>query len=130
MGNFNAKVGLGDPANSCIGVLWARRKDTRRDSLINFAESHQLKIMNTFFKKRLHRHLTWISTNGVTKNEIDYILTDKPQTFTDVSVNNSFNTGSDHRMIRGSMTINTRLERERDSSNDPVRLMLWHYRLK
>ena len=69
--------------------------------------------MNTFFKKRLHRRWTWISPNGVTKNEIDYILTDKPQTFTDVSVINSFNTGSDHRMIRGSMTINTRLERAR-----------------
>ena len=75
--------------------------------------SHQLKIMNTFFKKRLHRRWTWISPNGVTKNEIDHILTDKPQTFTDVSVINSFNTGSDHRMIRCSMTINTRLERAR-----------------
>ena len=81
--------------------------------IVNFAESHQLKIMNTFFKKRLHRRWTWISPNGVTKNEIDYIITDEPQTFTDVSVINSFNTGSDHRMIRGSMTINTRLERAR-----------------
>ena len=69
--------------------------------------------MNTFFKKRLHRRWTWISPNGVTKNEIDYIPTDKPQTFTDVSVINSFNTGSDHRMIRGSMTINARQERAR-----------------
>ena len=69
--------------------------------------------MNTFFKKRLHRRWTWISPNGVTNNEIDYILTYKPQTFTDVSVINSVNTGSDHRMIRGSMTINTRLERAR-----------------
>ena len=63
--------------------------------------------------KRLHRRWTWISPNGVTKNEIDYILTDKQQTFTVVSVINSFNTGSDHRMIRSSMTINTRLERAR-----------------
>ena len=69
--------------------------------------------MNTFFKKRLHRRWAWISSNGVTKNEIDYIITDKPHTFTGVSVINSFNTGSDHRMIRGSMTINTRLERAR-----------------
>ena len=54
-----------------------------------------------------------ITPNGVNNNEIDYILTYKPHTFTDVSVINSFNTGSDHHMIRGSMTVNTRLERER-----------------
>ena len=83
MGDFNAKVGLGDPAKSCIGPFGLGSRNTRGDSLINFAESHQLKIINTFFKKRLHRRWTWISPNGVTKNEIDYILTDKPQTVTD-----------------------------------------------
>ena len=51
--------------------------------------------------------------SGVTNNEIDYNLTDKPHTFRYVSVINSFNTDSDHRMIRGSMTINTWLERAR-----------------
>ena len=113
MGDSNAKVGLGDPVKSCIGPYGLGARNTRGDSLIKFAESHQLKIMNTFFKKRLHRRWTWISPNGVTRNEINYILTDKPQTFMDVSVINSFNTGSDHRMIRGSMTINTRQERAR-----------------
>ena len=113
MGDFNAKVGLGDPAKSCIGHYGLGARNTRGDSLINFAESHQLKIMNTFFKKRLNRRWTCVSPNGVTKHEIDYILTDRPQTFTDVSVINSVHTDSDHRMIRGSMTINTRQERTR-----------------
>ena len=79
MGDFNAKVGLEDPAKSCIGPYGLGARNTRGDSLINFAESHQPKIMNTFFKKRLHRRWTWISPNGITRNEIDYILTDKPQ---------------------------------------------------
>ena len=113
MGDFHAKVGLGDPSKSCIGPYGLGSRNTRGDSLINFAESHQLKITNTFFKKRLHRRWTWIPPNDVTKNEIDYILRDKPLTDTDVSVINSFNTRSNHRMIRGSMTINTRLERVR-----------------
>ena len=125
MGDSNAKVGLGDPAKFCIGPYGLGSRNTREGSVINFAQSHQLKIMNTFFKKRLHRRWTWISPSGVTKNEIDYILTDKPLTFTDVSVINIFNTGCDHRMIRGSMTLNTRRERERYSSSDPVRLMLY-----
>ena len=71
MGDFNAKVGLGDPAKSCIGHCGLGARNTRGDSLMNFAESQQLKIMNTFFKKRLHRRWTWISPNGVTRN--DYI---------------------------------------------------------
>ncbi len=113
MGDFNAKVGWGDPATSCIGPYGLGSINSRGDSLINFADSHQLKIMNTFFTDRLHRRWTWISPNGVTNNEIDYVLTDKPLTFTDVSVINSFNTDSEHRMIRGSMTINTRQERSK-----------------
>ena len=68
--------------------------------LVEFAQRHNFKIMNTFFKKRLNRRWTWISPNRETKNEIDYIMTDRPDIFLDVSVINSFNTGSDHRMIR------------------------------
>ena len=38
--HFNAKVGLGDPAKPCIGPYGLRSRNTREDSLINFAESH------------------------------------------------------------------------------------------
>ena len=98
---------------SCIGPYGLDSRNTLGDSLVNFAESHQLKIMNTPFKKRLHIRWMWISPNGLTNIEIYYILTDMSLTFSDVSVINSFITGSDHRMIRGSMTIAARLERAR-----------------
>lgn len=48
-----------------------------------------------------------------TKNEIDFILTDKRHIFRNVSVINRFNTGSDHLMVRGSLNINIRLDRAR-----------------
>ena len=51
MGDFNVKVGLGYPAKYCIGPYGLGSRNTRGDSLVNFAE----KIMNTFLKKRLHR---------------------------------------------------------------------------
>ena len=111
MGDFNAKVGSTIQRRPCIGPFGLGTRNSRGDSLINFAERHHMKIMNTFFKNAPSRRWTWISPNGATKNEIDYILTDKPHTFTDVTVINSFNTGSDHRLVRASMTINTRLER-------------------
>ena len=41
------------------------------------------------------------------------ILTDKPSMVTDVTVINRINIGSDHRMVMGSITLNTRAERRK-----------------
>ena len=71
-----------------------------------------LRLLAPFFKKQLNRRWTWISPNGATKNEIDYIMMDRPDIFLDVSVINSFNTGSDHRMVRGKARINTKIEQK------------------
>ena len=59
------------------------------------------------------RRWTWRSPDGNTKNEIDYIMTDKPSMVTDVTVINRVNIGSDHRMVMGSITLNTRAERRK-----------------
>ena len=67
--------------------------------------------MNTQFQKKAGRRWTWRSPDGKTKNEIDYIMTDKPSMITDVTVLNRVNTGSDNRMVMGSITLNTRAER-------------------
>ena len=72
-----------------------------------------LKIMNTQFQKKAGRRWTWRSPDGNTKNEIDYIMTDKPSMVTDVTVINRVNIGSDHRMVMGSITLNTRAERRK-----------------
>ena len=57
--------------------------------------------MNTQFQKKAGRRWTWRSPDGNTKNEIDYIMTDKPGMVTDVTVINRVNIGSDHRMVMG-----------------------------
>ena len=40
----------------------------------------------------------------MTKNEIDFILIDKPNIFQDVKVINNINVGIDHRMMLGKIT--------------------------
>ena len=93
MGDFNAKVGRGNTTESSTSSYTAVVKKTNRgDTLVNFAEHHQLKIMNTLFKKRPNKRWTWISPNGTTKNEIDFFLTNRPRTVTDASVINRLNT--------------------------------------
>ena len=114
MGDFNAKVGgqtnTSERATGCFGL---GQRNERGDTLVEWATSKNFKIMNTQFKKKAGRRWTWRSPGGNTKNEIDYIMTDKPSMVTDVTVINRVNIGSDHRMVMGSITLNTRAERRK-----------------
>ena len=67
--------------------------------------------MNTQFQKKAGKRWTWRSPDGHTEMKIDYIMTAKPSMVTDVTVINRINIGSDHRMVMGSITRNTRAER-------------------
>ena len=69
--------------------------------------------MNTQFQKKAGRRWTRRSPDGHTKNEIDYIVTDKRSMVTDVIIINRASIGSDHRVVMGSVTLNTRAERRK-----------------
>ena len=69
--------------------------------------------MNTLFQKKIERRWTWRSPDGKTKNEIDYIMTDKPNMITDVRVINHINIGSDHRMLMSNIRLDTKAERKK-----------------
>ena len=69
--------------------------------------------MNTFFKKKPTRKLTWKGPNGETKNEIYFNLANNQEIVKDISVLSQFNTGSDHRLVRVKIKINMHLERPR-----------------
>ena len=111
-GDFNAKVGgqtnTSERATGCFGL---GQRNERGDTLVEWATSKKFKIMNTPFQKKAGRRWTWRSPDGNTKNEIDYIMTEKPSMVTDVTVINRVNIGSDHRMVMVSITLNTRAER-------------------
>ena len=77
MGDFNAKIGPVEIRAACADSYGIGTRNRRGNVLVEFAERHKFKIMKTFFKKRLNGRWTWISPNGATKNEIDYIMTDR-----------------------------------------------------
>uniref|UniRef100_A0A2A4J310 Endonuclease/exonuclease/phosphatase domain-containing protein n=1 Tax=Heliothis virescens TaxID=7102 RepID=A0A2A4J310_HELVI len=66
--------------------------------------------MNTFFQKPPQRKWTWRHPDGH-KNEYDYILTDRKNIVTDVTVLNRFSTSSDHRLVRAVVKLNIQKER-------------------
>ena len=70
--------------------------------------------MNTQFQKKSGRRWTWRRPDGNTKNEIYYIMS----MFTDVTVTNRVNIGSDHRMVMSSIMLNTRAERRKLLNNN------------
>ena len=111
MGDFNAQVGQGN--EHCVGKFGYKIRNERGEDLVNFATANGFKIMNTFFKKGPSRKWTWRSPNHETRNEIDYILTDKNDIVKDIQVLNQVNVGSDHRMVRCKVQINTNKERRK-----------------
>lgn len=81
--------------------------------LLNYLRNENLYCMNTFFEKAPQRKWTWKSPNNLVKNEIDYVLTSGRKICNDVTVLNRFDTGSNHRLVRATIVINTRLERRK-----------------
>ena len=114
MGDFNAKVGRKEEGNdTCLGDYGFGSKNHRGEMLRKFAEANNMKIINSFYKKHLSRRWTWRHPNGVNKNEIDCIMTDKLHYISDISVINQIRTSKDHRFLRCKMKFDVKMERSR-----------------
>ena len=113
IGDFNAKVGKKLTGEKCVGMFGVGERNNRGQMLVEFAAQHNLRIMNTFFKKSSKRKWTWQAPNATVRNEIDYILTSRPHVIKDVRVVTRVNIGSDHRLVIAKMVINTKHERSR-----------------
>ena len=77
LGDFNAKVGE-DQEEVMIevkGKYGLGKKNDRGQLLLQFCAINNLVITNTIFKHKANRCITWFSPDGVTKNQIDYIIT-------------------------------------------------------
>lgn len=106
IGDFNAKIGQRlEETESYIGEFGYGVRNDRGETLVNFLHSNKYFAMNTFYKKKPQRKWTWLSPNGKTRNEIDYIMCNKKDIVEDVTVINSVSLGSDHRMVRAKLRI-------------------------
>ena len=79
--------------------------------MVEWATSRKYNIMHTMFQKNAKRRWTWKSPNGATKTDIDYILTNRPDIVTDVTVINKVNSGSDHRLVIRTIKLDVEMER-------------------
>ena len=76
MADFNGKVGTNgiDIYPRHCGKYGVGTMNDEGERLLNFCAKNNFAVMNTVYKQRKNRLVTWISPDGRTKNQIDYIL--------------------------------------------------------
>lgn len=69
-------------------------------------------MISSFFKKPPYREWIWMSPANF-KNEFNFIITIRRHILNNISVIHTMKSGSDHRMVRGTLNINIKLGRFR-----------------
>lgn len=106
LGDFNSQIGQRNVFEDHImGPYCYGKRNERGEKLILFCQEHQLKIGNSMFKSRRGKMWTWISPDGKTKNQIDFIMTNQPNSFYNVKVLSHFMIDSDHRPVIAKLSI-------------------------
>ncbi len=111
IGDYTAKLGnnLKNRGLKCLGAFCSGNVTSKNgEILVNFSEDSNLKIANTFYKKKLGRKWTWQYPDGKTKNEINYRLVNDTRIVKDVSVLKTLNFPSDHRAVHLKLKISKR----------------------
>ncbi|XP_057329814.1 uncharacterized protein LOC130670428 [Microplitis mediator] len=123
IGDFNAQIGIPKKyERSATGEYGYGIRSGRGTRLIQYAQEYNLKIINTMFKLKPKSRWTWISLDKNTRNEIDYIMTTKHHMISKYEVLPSFSFGSDHRLIRATIHLNSTKKSRRNFSNTSTKL--------
>ncbi|KAK6763475.1 hypothetical protein RB195_023974 [Necator americanus] len=111
IGDFNANVGpRRTPEELHIGthgLQWEDQGERLSEFIITTKTIHRY----SQFQKSSSLRWTWESPGGGYRNEIDHIIVNKGFCLTDVAVVLKFNTGSDHRLLRGRFSFTRRAEK-------------------
>ena len=112
MGDFNADIGvrnINDKMKS-TGPFGTGNRKKRGERLLDFAEENNLVVTNSLFFKAANRYWTWEAPGGVTKNQIDFILSSDCEVITKVDI------GSDHQMVRARLEIDKKINEIKKNS--------------
>ena len=78
-GDWNATIGTDAHKNwaGTTGKFGIGITNERGICLLEFTKMQDMVIANTRFRHKISRRTTWTSPDGITKNQIDYIMVDK-----------------------------------------------------
>ncbi|GBP63408.1 Craniofacial development protein 2 [Eumeta japonica] len=106
MGDFNAQIGVQLPGEEYVIGKYGKGKKQNGEKLVEFLLENNLTPLNTIFRKKPKNKWTWISPDGNTRNEIDYIITNKARSFKDTNIIQNLNFNTNHRMVRSCLNEN------------------------
>lgn len=109
MGDFNAKVGGDQYENwqETVGRFGLGQANDRGLALLQFCAINDMVVCNTLFQHKNTRRATWISPDGQTRTQIDFILVERRMKgiVKNCRVYNSADVGSDHSMVVATMNL-------------------------
>ena len=109
IGDFNAKVGKrqNDEERGTIGDFTIGERNDNGEELVNFAMENELAIMNTMFQKHPRRLVTWVSPDGKTKKQIDFIMVQRrwKSAISDTQTILSADCDSDHELLKANFKL-------------------------
>ncbi|GBP44938.1 Craniofacial development protein 2 [Eumeta japonica] len=98
------KVGAKQNENEYVlGKFGYGKRSENGQRLVDFLLEHNLTLLDSIFKKNENNKWTWMSPDGKSRNETDYIISNHPKSFTDTSIISKLNLNTDHRMVRASL---------------------------
>ena len=109
MGDFNGQIGTYTPEEKAtLGPYSYNDKPRSKNGnkIVNFAQANNLTILNTKYKKNKKNMWTWLSPDGKSKNQIDFIMSNKTYYFSNFSVINNLNFNTNHRLVRAELKTN------------------------
>ena len=118
MGDFNAKIGVRNTNDKmkCTGPFGTGNRNERGERLLDFANENNLVVTNSLFFKAANRYCTWDTPRGVTKNQIDFILSSDRKIVQNCEVITKVDIGSDHRMVRARVEIDKKTNETKKNS--------------
>ncbi len=90
-----SKIRTNVKTSASVGKFTMGRSNRNGCKLLEYVEQNDLKIVS--------KKWTWESPDGVTKNEIDHLLTNKIKCVKNIEILYNFNYSSDYRLIKGSL---------------------------
>lgn len=106
MGDLNAKVGSQRESN-IVGPFGLGMRNSNGEKLIDFCREQNLCLTNTWFQQKESARHTWISPDGQTKNQIDFIAVSNRfrNSIKNSKVRPGADCGSDHNLVAASVKI-------------------------
>lgn len=109
LGDFNEKVSTNgtDTYPEHCGKYGLGLMNDEGERLLNFCALNHLAVMNTLYKQSRKRLTTWISSDWLTKNQIDYVLVpiDRKGLIKNCRVFNPADISSHHSLLMAKYTI-------------------------